>query len=279
MTSSGREKKVRCPLSSWLESHADLHLNFIAEERQDRGDKRRKIEAENRQNGTHLQNSHDYVPVRPVIASTSTLPVLTGAASLPARPTWNSMGMEVKKETKPVVKKEEVAKLVAGGNSSIVANRKAIRMANLNAAEMLKAELAGGMDSEEETKPMLEEEIKPEVEEEIKEEIKSEGVKMEEETTPRGTKRKAAVSLKAEEQVDASTVDAILNDTVATGSILIPGVGGAQSTTVTTTPPIVVNGMMAEQEDTVKLWEPGYKERYYRQKFGVELGDSEFRAQ
>ena len=26
-----------------------------------------------------------------------------------------------------------------------------------------------------------------------------------------------------------------------------------------------------------RLWEPGYKERYYRHKFGVELSDSEFR--
>lgn len=26
-----------------------------------------------------------------------------------------------------------------------------------------------------------------------------------------------------------------------------------------------------------RLWEPGYKERYYRQKFGIELTDTEFR--
>ncbi|KAF8639701.1 hypothetical protein AX17_000963 [Amanita inopinata Kibby_2008] len=31
-----------------------------------------------------------------------------------------------------------------------------------------------------------------------------------------------------------------------------------------------------EQEDTVRLWEPGYKERYYRQKFGVEPNDRAF---
>jgi 5'-3' exoribonuclease 2 len=35
----------------------------------------------------------------------------------------------------------------------------------------------------------------------------------------------------------------------------------------------------SEPEDNVRLWEPGYKERYYRQKFGVELEDTEFRRQ
>lgn len=34
-----------------------------------------------------------------------------------------------------------------------------------------------------------------------------------------------------------------------------------------------------EYEDTVKLWEPGYRERYYRQKFGVELSDFKFRRE
>ncbi|MCO5586524.1 hypothetical protein L7F22_040464 [Adiantum nelumboides] len=32
-----------------------------------------------------------------------------------------------------------------------------------------------------------------------------------------------------------------------------------------------------DYEDTVKLWEPGYRERYYQQKFGVELSDTKFR--
>ncbi|EJF62888.1 5'-3' exoribonuclease 2 [Dichomitus squalens LYAD-421 SS1] len=34
-----------------------------------------------------------------------------------------------------------------------------------------------------------------------------------------------------------------------------------------------------DQEDQVKLWEPGYRERYYSQKFGAEYSDKEFRKQ
>jgi len=34
-----------------------------------------------------------------------------------------------------------------------------------------------------------------------------------------------------------------------------------------------------EYEDTVKLWEPGYRQRYYRQKFGIELEEVETRQQ
>lgn len=36
---------------------------------------------------------------------------------------------------------------------------------------------------------------------------------------------------------------------------------------------------MVEQEDTVQLWEAGYKERYYEQKFGAHIEDADFRRQ
>jgi 5'-3' exoribonuclease 2 len=122
--------------------------DHLAEERQDKGDKRRRIEAEHRTGGTHLQNGHDYVSVQKLPVPHSAGPILphvlpassslaAGPSSLPARPSW------VATPEDPVIKLEQIASMVGGSNSSIVANRVAIRMANLNAAQMLKAELDG----------------------------------------------------------------------------------------------------------------------------------------
>lgn len=46
-------------------------------------------------------------------------------------------------------------------------------------------------------------------------------------------------------------------------------------------PPVVPEKAKQDepQEDTVKLWEPGYADRYYEQKFGVDPKDLEFRHQ
>lgn len=230
----------------------------LVSERQDRNDKRRKIEAENRQNGTHLQAGHDYVTVKPLPSSSKS------STGLPSRPTWNAPV-----ESAPV--DAVVAEAVGGGNSSIVANRMKIRMANLSAGEMLKAELGGAKggvvtnaaaalklkrelmgEVDEEEEEVKEEETKGEVKEE--EEIKEE--KMDEssiESPLRGIKRKVEeLATKSEEDSEESAIEDFISAVPTTKEIVIPGVGGVRATTVTTAPPITVTGNTVEQEDTVQ---------------------------
>lgn len=254
-------------------------LSISAEERQDRTDKRRRIDAENRQGGTHMQNGHDYVPVKPTPArpalppasyalpNDSTLP--PGPSSLPARPAWVVPPVE---EAKP-----DIAAMV-GSNSSIVANRKAIRMANLSAAEMIKAELAGGAvadstavkrnlsaaellkkelagESVEEDTTMAEPEKIVEIVEEAMEAVPEPAVAAVEvdetmgiDGEPRGHKRKAdeveEEKVEEDEDEDEEAVDAFLAASLLP-AVVVPGIQ-------VPAPLKLMGNNVVEQEDTVQ---------------------------
>jgi 5'-3' exoribonuclease 2 len=237
-----------------------------AEERQDANTKRRKIEDEERQRNEMAMEKfnhgqQEYVETR---------------IPLPGR----TMNGEVKTES--------VDPLEA-------------RKANLSAAEKLRAELMGGMTTT--TVNPVKKEIKEEAEDKangvkdvaMPDPIKTEGVEKEEETdgvlshllpnddddartassSQRGTKR--AISDVDDEMASSHSKSA---KTVKTEEADEDIGNESVDPVVTTNKQRKLNADgTVDVEDTVKLWEPGYRERYYQQKFGVGLEDVEYRRQ
>ncbi|CAK9779952.1 unnamed protein product [Cutaneotrichosporon oleaginosum] len=240
--------------------------------------------------GTMQLNGQDYVAVAP--ADTA-----RGGRLHPSLPTRPGFDTEVAEPAKPAFKpgkkltyQQQAESLKAGlaamsgSNADIVKNRKAIRMANMSAADKLRAELEGddapGEASQEEPQDEPMEETAengdegPDLDNEEDADEDEDEEEEDDEDVPAGSKRKKsgrtgrqrkAIKLDGEEDDEEEEAD---DDDEAPPN---PGDEHVSKKKLKVNPDGTV-----DYEDTVRLWEPGYRERYYRQKFGVELSDTKF---
>lgn len=299
------------------------------EERQEHSQKRRKIEEHKRQDEDKAReegrnaltlNGTEYVAVDNPAATARGGPL---HPSLPSRPAFDLVPKE--EVAKPDDQQQRAKKAMAGSNSDIVKNRKAIRMANMSAAQALKAELEGSDDVNIGDKKAIAQEGKEEDEAVVTVE------RTEDEEKEQLTKEEARGIL--EEQGEKEGVDeeivppAIQTDEDEGGAPVGDATMAENDDSVTTNddedpthiprkrkrgdsdgdkesneededddedddddaPPnpeadqpipkkkLKVNADgTVDYEDDIKLWEPGYRERYYEKKFGVKLSEREF---
>lgn len=172
---------------------------------------------------------------------------------------------------------QALAALESGKNEDIIANQRAIRLANLSAAERLKAELKGKA-AQETTK--TEEAGSQKEENEIETKAPDTSDKAEQATD----KDEKEVEIKAENDADSThrgqkrTIDDVeeVQESAVVGDDADPQEAVDPVTSTNTERKVNPDGTV-EYEDTVKLWEPGYRERYYQQKFGPEADNEDFR--
>ncbi|KAL9935222.1 hypothetical protein V8E36_005570 [Tilletia maclaganii] len=255
-----------------------------AEERQDANAKRRKADEEARKRPRHSNGDDSF--------RHGDLKYVQGQPPAIGSATENSADRSA-----------AVKAIGSGSVGEIIKNQAAIRKANLSAAETLKAELASGMGpitlkrkepkkipvpgkpvsneaptetfKVEQPVEQAKEDKAPEAEESV--EAEPAPFKMDEELeteqaekAPQGRKRTLdEAEAEVEDAADVNGADDE-DDDVDDQEKKDPIV----STLVTRK--VNPDGTV-DVEDTVKLWEPGYRERYYQQKFGVELNDVEFR--
>ena len=202
-----------------------------------------------------------------------------------------------------------------GSNVEAVNNRKAVRQANMSAAEKLKAELEGTLDDSpveaeetvtvERTEDEEKEEMKAEDAKEVLEgQGEGEGVN-EEMVAPQAIANGEDGTTEVDRPGDEPEPEAMdedepqkddsspLSRSRSSRKRKAQEVEQEDDRSDIEAPPdeeanqaiskkkLKVNpdGTVEGYEDDVRLWEPGYRERYYEKKFGVPLTDTEFLSQ
>lgn len=284
-------------------SNAQFILDGLAQAEDDIFRKRKETEERQEANKRRNASSHhremqygetNYVEVKKAAPASKVLPPQPQGTSKPVPGARHGKG--------PVMLDQD--------SMDVVKHRAQIRMANINAAEEMRAELQGKKTSKrsseesesarkrtkaepdtsaESTLFKLDEELpkdsavpqheraktlasateggKPVPESRPSQTVKAD-VQKEETSTPAKASADQAATPKAEDSNDMvkeEEEDTFEDDDDAPPDVKLERKVNADGT--------------VDYEDTVKLWEPGYRERYYRQKFGVELSDTKFRRQ
>ncbi|KAJ7638586.1 exoribonuclease 2 [Roridomyces roridus] len=273
-----------------------------AENRQDQNAKRRKLEEKK-----SVRPASSLALTSAPTAPTG-LPV---HHPLPPRPNFaanaDSMGFGAPATLESSQNAPIAAQALAGSNRDVVANRRAIRMANMSAAEMLKAELSGAVP----VKPNLSLPTKPATTAPGTDTFLppsdpsslSNGKPTDHDdgaADPPDNGDAITVDPAPDNEGDAvgvvDTDEPMIGESAATEAVINSdddtSVGVKRKFSDMTdaadetlgddeddAPPDVSIRLKVnpdgtvEQEDTVQLWQPGYKERYYQQKFPDHIGD------
>ncbi|KAG9317646.1 putative strand exchange protein [Chiua virens] len=243
-----------------------------AENRQDHESKRRRIENDKNGNGgPDIRNA-----TGPSLALGLNGPVSNDFAAKA-----DSIGLGGPSTSQSKANAPAAAQALAGSNRDVVANRAAIRLANMSAAEALKAELAGLVP----VKPTATSvsaikaqdpdfDVSDSASDFDVPGLGNADASVTVSTPPSQSLDESVVSFSPSRKRSVAEVETEDAQIEAEEDVVVES--SVEEEEPSYTMKIRADGSV-EQVDNVRLYEPGYKERYYQQKFSLPSSDTEFR--